>query len=183
MIKNKEERRFYNYLYLDPTKPMEYKIKGLDIILKYEPFYAGKGTGKRIWQHKYSPSGRFMKSKMMSLKEKGIEPIIIKILKDLTNFESCENEKYLIKAIGRRDKGLGPLCNLRDGGEEGYGQVCSEENKQKLRRRDKAWILFCASCAFFTLSVAGRTAVFLVPGIFAIIAAVFMAFDNPDSTD
>lgn len=111
------ENRFYNYLYLDPTKPVEYKIKGLDIILKYEPFYVGKGSKSRLNIHKYGHTGKFIKSKIKSLKDKNIKPLIIKINNNISEFEAFENEKYLIKAIGRRDLGLGSLCNLTDGGE------------------------------------------------------------------
>lgn len=137
MILNKEEKRFYNYAYLDPTKPCEYIVKGIDIIFKFEPFYIGKGTGKRLYQHKYTQRGKFMKSKMKSLKEKNIDPIIVKIISNINNYESCENEKYLIKLIGRRDLGLGPLCNLTNGGEEGCGRIHTEREKELKRQRFK----------------------------------------------
>lgn len=130
------QNRFYNYLYLDPTKPNIKKIKGLDIILKHEVFYVGKGTGKRIHQHKYKSSGKFMKCKIKSLKNKNIEPIILKIIDNISELEACENEKYLIKVIGRRDLGLGSLCNLNNGGIEGKGQIYSEERRKILREKN-----------------------------------------------
>lgn len=136
---NKKDNRFYNYIYLDPTKPMEYKIKGLDIILKYEPFYVGKGTGGRMNQHMYNNKNncKFMKCKIKSLTDNNIVPIKYKLIEGITNKESCENEKYLIKIIGRRDLGLGPLVNLTNGGEEGCGRIISIEQREKLRQKFK----------------------------------------------
>ncbi len=128
----KEEKfKHYNYVYLDPTKPGIFPLKGLNIILKHEPFYAGKGIGKRWKKHLSNPKGRFMKCKLQSLKEKGISPIVSKLTENISNHESCENEKYLIRVIGRRDLGLGTLVNLTDGGEEGYKM--STESKLKMR--------------------------------------------------
>jgi hypothetical protein len=131
-----EEQRFYNYIYLDPTKPKTTIIKGLNIILKHEPFYIGKGTGDRYKQHKYKQSGKSMKCKMKSLRNKNIEPIICLLIKNLTNEESCKNEEYLIKTIGRKDLNKGPLCNLTDGGEKGCGQIVSKETKNKMRNNN-----------------------------------------------
>lgn len=138
-MKKKEENRFYNYLYLDPEKPGIYPIKGLNIILKYEPFYVGKGTGQRKDKHKFKSSitGKFMKSKIISLKKKNLEPIIIKIIDKITNQESCDNEKYLIKIIGRRDLGLGPLVNLTDGGEGVLNVSNSSREKMSLAKQGK----------------------------------------------
>lgn len=131
--------RFYNYAYLDPSKPgnYEYNLHDTKIKLDYEPFYIGKGTGKRYKQHKYKPSGRFMYSKLKSLKDKNIEPIIVFISKDITNEESYNNEQLLIKQIGRRDLNLGPLCNLNDGGELGYNCIKSKETRVKLSKLNK----------------------------------------------
>ncbi len=127
-----KEDIYYNYLYLDPEKPGPYKIKGLDIILTHEPFYVGKGKNKRYKIHTYGFSSKFMINKLNSIKTKGYKPIIVKIISNISNEESCENEKYLIKVIGRRDLSKGPLCNLTDGGEGSSGHKKSEETKFKL---------------------------------------------------
>ena len=53
------------------------------------------------------------------------------LFNDLTNEESKEIEKYLIKFYGRRDLGLGSLVNLTDGGDGAVGCVKSKESKIK----------------------------------------------------
>lgn len=45
--------------------------------------------------------------------------------------EVCELEKLLISYYGRKDLGLGNLCNLTDGGEGALGVVRSEELKKR----------------------------------------------------
>jgi hypothetical protein len=58
------------------------------------------------------------------------------ILDDISWGEACYTEQYLITYYGRKNKGRGPLVNLTDGGDGGYGRiyVISEETKQKLRK-------------------------------------------------
>lgn len=127
-----ENRIFYNYLYLDPEKPTNYKIKGLDIILTHEPFYVGKGKNNRINHYKDNKKNlkkRFVYSKIESLKQKNLKPIAIKIISKLSEKEAQENEKYLIKVIGRRDLNKGPLCNLTDGGEGTINYIITERNR------------------------------------------------------
>ena len=63
MINNKEIR-YYNYVYLDPQISGNYKyyIDDKEFIFEYEPFYVGKGTGKRCNQHKWYACGKSMKA-------------------------------------------------------------------------------------------------------------------------
>jgi hypothetical protein len=58
------------------------------------------------------------------------------ILDNISWSEACYTEQYLIAYYGRKNKGRGPLVNLTDGGDGGYGRiyVVSEETKQKLRK-------------------------------------------------
>ena len=55
------------------------------------------------------------------------------ILAENLSKENADNlEKWLIKEIGRRDKGLGPLVNLTDGGEGAIGRKVSDKTKEKI---------------------------------------------------
>lgn len=128
-----DKNTYYNYIFLDPEKPGEYKytIENENFNYTHQPFYVGKGKGRRYKQHKYLKSGRFMNSKMLKLKNNNLEPIIVLFNIGKTNNEVCNIEKKFIKNIGRRDLNLGPLCNHTDGGDEGLGRICTEESKLK----------------------------------------------------
>lgn len=56
----------------------------------------------------------------------------IEIIHENLSWElACEIEIHLIKFYRRRDKGLGPLVNMTDGGEGNYGRVVSNETRLK----------------------------------------------------
>jgi hypothetical protein len=63
--------------------------------------------------------------------------IIDVIQKGLTWEEACKEEIRLIKLYGRRDKNLGPLVNLTDGGDGKLGCKHTEESKRKSARPGK----------------------------------------------
>lgn len=48
--------------------------------------------------------------------------------------EACKKEKYFIKLYGRRDKGVGTLCNMTDGGDGTTGSIISKETIEKIRK-------------------------------------------------
>lgn len=93
-------------------------------------FYVGIGTKKRIYQ-KLSRN-KFWKH---IVNKHGFTGTIVK--DDLTWEEACIIEKELIKFYGRKDLGLGNLCNLTDGGEGQLGCYPSEETKEKMRKNNK----------------------------------------------
>jgi hypothetical protein len=94
-----------------------------------EVFYVGIGTDNK---------GKY--SRAHSLRRNGFWHVIrnktdysVEILFDnLTWEEACVKEKELIKEHGRKDLGLGTLCNLTDGGEGAVGVIVSDETKKKM---------------------------------------------------
>jgi hypothetical protein len=54
------------------------------------------------------------------------------ILDGITWEEACEKEKEFIAFYGRRDRGLGTLVNMTDGGEGTLGCPISEKHKQRV---------------------------------------------------
>jgi hypothetical protein len=114
---------------------------------KDEPFYIGIGEPRRAYDFKWGRN-RFWKA----IYKKCNENIQVDILfEELTWEEACIKEKELIKFYGRRDLGLGPLCNLTDGGDgacgikqspetiakrvaKQLGKPLSEEHKEKVRQ-------------------------------------------------
>jgi len=109
---------FYVYMYLDQDNV---------------PFYVGKGRDSRyrIPKHiKKSCPNRFLTNKILKV---GINNIQIKFLyTNLSEEQAFYLEEYYIAGIGRRDLGLGPLCNLSNGGEGPSGRIPSKETRQKM---------------------------------------------------
>lgn len=54
------------------------------------------------------------------------------IAEGITWEQACQKEKELIAYYGRRDRGLGTLVNMTDGGDGAFGHIMSEEAKQKI---------------------------------------------------
>lgn len=124
-------------MYCDPRKPEPHKVPGIDLILPAEPFYVGRGRGRRKTNHLNEAKGGYGEinlhktRKIRKIIKSGLQPIIIQINKNLSNAVANENEKYLIKYIGRYDLGKGPLTNLTDGGGTSAGYKMSEEAIEK----------------------------------------------------
>lgn len=113
--------KFYVYMYLDSN----------DV-----PFYIGKGKDYRYYvKNHLNITNNLLKNKIRKV---GIANIKIHFLhKDISEKESFSWESYWIKYIGRRDLGLGSLCNLTGGGEGDSGNACSEETKRKISEGNK----------------------------------------------
>ena len=121
---------FYCYILLDPTKPGKFQYE--NYIFDYEPFYIGKGKGNRINQHDNPRDTKTRKrAKIQKLKKLGLLAIKVKIFEDLSESLAFELEKSLIHLIGRKDKNLGPLLNLTDGGDGISGVIQSTKTKEK----------------------------------------------------
>ena len=118
VIKN---NKFYIYVYLDPRKPGKYEYSNLNISFLYQPFYVGKGSGKRYKDHLYNcnlnnNTNPYKIRKLKNiLKEYPIEEvyrfcIIVHTSDD--EEEIYDIEKHYIKNIGIASWNEGPLTNL-----------------------------------------------------------------------
>ena len=117
-INKKYKSIFYVYLYLDPVD--------------LQPFYVGKGKGKRAWQHlKFKGHTHFLNKVRRIQEELGIDPVVVIYQDNLLEQDAFELENELIKFYGRENNSTGCLCNLTDGGEGTSGHVVSEEERKK----------------------------------------------------
>ena len=98
---------------------------------KNEPFYIGIGKNVKRAYNIYNRSAYWEKI----VKKHGYEVEIL--LEDLTWEEACIKEKEFIRLYGRKNLGLGTLCNLTDGGDGTPGIKRSEEYILKLSERQK----------------------------------------------
>ncbi len=120
---------YYIYICLDPRKSGRYLYD--DVCFLFEPFYVGKGKGKRY--KRTTGRNKYFKNKINKIKQSGLEPIIFKLYENLNEKQSFEKEIELIEEIGRFDLNFGPLLNMTDGGEGNSGLIFSEDHKKKIR--------------------------------------------------
>lgn len=90
------------------------------------PFYVGKGADSRVIVH-LMPCARgenAIKDRILTkLAEAGVPPLFTINRAGLSEEEAHEFEADLIRRLGRRNVGSGPLANMTDGGEGMSGHV------------------------------------------------------------
>ena len=125
------EEKYYVYVYLDTRKKGDFKYG--EYHFDYEPFYVGKGKGRRYKRHlnksNYNKTRTHKSNRIKFLIENGYEIKIIKVEENISENKSFELEIDLIKKIGRFDINSGPLCNHTDGGEGSSGGVRKNKGK------------------------------------------------------
>lgn len=131
----KKTQLFYVYAYLDPQKAGKFPYDDLGFL--YEPFYIGKGLGKRYCDHLKTLSklkNKHFRNKILKILESNVDiQNYIVILRDgLSEEEAFTLESQFIEEIGRKDTKRGPLTNLTNGGDGQRG--ISAETREKMRR-------------------------------------------------
>lgn len=117
-------KNFYTYVYLNPNKPGYYVYD--KYFFRYEPFYVGKGKGKRAYDHMRLPKNcnKELQYIIIGLLNENKEPIIVINKSKLTEIGALKQERHLIKSIGRIKDGS-VLVNKTLGGQgtSGYHEA------------------------------------------------------------
>lgn len=129
------DQKSYIYFYLDPRECEKFCYSYRNhITLFYEPFYVGKGQDDRQDDHlkeaknliKSNRSDSYIEQnctnpnkikRILDIIKDGLNPIITKVLINVSDQQAKDYEIILIDKIGRYDKNRGPLTNMTDGGE------------------------------------------------------------------
>src|SRR6266850_7711481 len=75
------------------------------------PFYIGKGTGSRAYDHLVTPDTTRKYVKIKGIVSCGAKPLVDILLDDLTETQALRMEAELITAFGTIESG-GPLANM-----------------------------------------------------------------------
>jgi len=75
-----------------------------------KPFYVGKGTGSRAYDHLVSPDRTRKYSRIKDITDSGARPLVDILVEDLTEAQALRLEAELISAFGTEDSG-GLLTN------------------------------------------------------------------------
>lgn len=127
---------FYNYAYVDLSKPGRFTYDSLSLSFLFEPFWIGKGKRYRfldIWNGR----SKWFKAKISKLKSEGFNPhhLVFKFNLNIEESAAMGVEVNFIGAIGRKDMKLGPLINMTNGGDGTSGLVISEARIKTLVAR------------------------------------------------
>lgn len=133
---------YYVYALLDPRKPGSYLYTVGDKVVAFdhEPFYVGKGKGRRMYQHLEGCNRRGTHRKVQkinAIERAGYAPIVRQLSKEEPEATALAKEILLIAAVGRADLKSGPLTNHSDGGEGPAGQIISPERRAHLSNINK----------------------------------------------
>jgi hypothetical protein len=131
------DKRFYIYVYMDQRKPGKW-VYG-KITFDFQPFYVGKGTGRRDVMHlcPYMLNQKTYKTSTIKsiVKDTGEIPLHRRIFENLKQPDAVTIEMDFIKTFGRKDNGTGILCNHTDGGDGSNNMASSSRHRIAIAHR------------------------------------------------
>lgn len=131
------ENKFYVYALLDPRKPGIFNYD--DMSFEYEPFYIGKGCGKRAQQHvklSYKNKNDHKDNKIRKILKDDLKPLIVKIKDNINEKDAYILEKNIIKIIG-----LNNLTNITEGGIGRNSESMKGDKNPMFGKKRPKWII------------------------------------------
>jgi hypothetical protein len=122
-----KKEQYYIYQYIDPRPGAESCV-----------IYIGKGKKSRCNDHLVKAYNPLLRRIIAKIREHGLEPKVEIVASFDDEAEAFDAEKELILLHGRRDLGLGSLCNLTDGGDGAGGYCFTQEQRLKISSALKA---------------------------------------------
>lgn len=117
---------YYVYYLIDPNN--------------MQPFYVGKGSKNRMYQHfriRNTIDNIYLKEKLCYLAARGQKPIYEKVIINIPEKLAYQKEIELIKLHGRLIDKSGILCNICEGGNGCTGSSWSESRRKETSDRMK----------------------------------------------
>lgn len=100
-----------------------------------EPCYVGKGQDDRVLFHSKAAERHYNKRLGRIVKKAGCDLPFIFLYAGSNETEAYYWEVFFIRWFGRSDLGLGPLCNLTDGGEGTSGRPIPQAQREAHSKR------------------------------------------------
>lgn len=101
-FENLEDNEFCVYVFLDPSKPGDYKYG--EYSFDFEPIYVGKGKSTRPKNHlyKFKNGKTYFYNKLKKIVGSGVEPLWVIVKNKLTETEAFSEEIRLISIIRKK---------------------------------------------------------------------------------
>lgn len=127
---------YYVYVLLDSRKEGEFTYG--DFTFPYEPFYVGKGIGRRwryhFWKSK-EETNKIKARKIEKIKKEGFTVFCAKIFYTMDEYEAFKEEQVYIDLIGKIFDNTGPLTNISSGIGTKWALTAEQEQRRVNNRR------------------------------------------------
>lgn len=123
---------FYVYALLDPKREGKFRFRACSLL--EEPFYVGKGRGRRAKLHGCPSSRSAAQQRIKQMESVGIRPTILILADGLMEQAALDREREFIALFGRRNVDGGLLLNLAAGGSGSSGLPCPQSTREAVSR-------------------------------------------------
>lgn len=128
-------KRFYVYALLDPRRAGRMEMSPCTFL--EEPFYVGKGQGRRAKLHGCASSRSPAKPRIEEIASSGERVTVVILADQLAEDDAFALERYFIAQFGRASTKEGPLLNRTAGGQGMSGFAIPQSTRDAVSRAHK----------------------------------------------